>query len=87
MRREAALKSRATIGAVQDRVDRHLPRARRGESLSRKAVWVLASTPGVTTVLTGMRTPEYVDDTLGVLGWPPLDDPCAVYQAARPVRG
>jgi hypothetical protein len=87
MRREAALKSRAASEAVRSLVDPHLPPARRAEPLSRKAVWVLASTPGVTSVLTGMRAPEYVTDTMGVLAWPPLEDPHPAYQVLARVRG
>ena len=60
-----------------------LPAARREESLSRKALWVVASTPGVSCVLNGLRIPTYVDDALGILSWPPLPDPLAVYEAVR----
>src|SRR5205085_773200 len=57
------------------------PAERRGESLSRKALWVVASTPGISSVLVGMRDPEYVRDATAVLSWPPLADPAAVYRA------
>jgi hypothetical protein len=53
-------------------LDPLLPEAKRKESLSRKALWVLASTPGVTCVLNGMRSPAYADDSLAVMGWEPL---------------
>ena len=56
-RQEAARKSQAVTDRIEDLVDPLLPSAQRTESLSRKALWVLASTPGVTTVLVGMRTP------------------------------
>jgi aryl-alcohol dehydrogenase-like predicted oxidoreductase len=59
---------------VEDVLDPLLPAERRGESLSRKALWVAASVPGVSAVLNGMRTPAYVDDALGVLAWPPLPE-------------
>lgn len=87
MRRDAALKSRAAVEAVRTLVDRHLPAGRRGESLSRKAIWLISSTPGVSTVLVGMRAPGYVADALGVLAWPTFPDAGAVYQAMRRVRG
>ncbi|HEX7124172.1 MAG TPA: aldo/keto reductase [Thermodesulfobacteriota bacterium] len=87
MRREAALKSRAASEAVRTLVDRHLPPDRRAESLSRKAIWVVASTSGVTAVLAGMRAPEYVADAVGVLAWPPHPHPGAVYEALARVRG
>jgi hypothetical protein len=53
-------------------LDPLLPEAKRKESLSRKALWVLVSTPGVTCVLNGMRSPAYADDSLAIMGWEPL---------------
>ena len=81
MQREAAERSRTKVALVEQRLDPLLPEARRGESLSRKAMWVLASTPGVTCVLNGMRSISYVDDSLHVMQWEPLRDPLAVYRA------
>ena len=72
LRREATERSRAKTASVSAALDPLLPEARRKESLSRKALWVLASTPGVTCVLNGMRSPAYVDDSLAVMGWEPL---------------
>ncbi len=72
LRREATERSRAKTAAVSAILDPLLPEARRRESLSRKALWVLASTPGVTCVLNGMRSPAYADDSLAVMGWEPL---------------
>lgn len=60
-----------------------LPMERSGETLSRKALWVVASTPGVGSVLNGMRTPAYVDDTLGILRWPQLASALPVYVVIR----
>jgi hypothetical protein len=57
---------------VSTALDPLLSEARRSESLSRKALWVLASTPGVTCVLNGMRSPAYADNSLAVMGWEPL---------------
>jgi predicted aldo/keto reductase-like oxidoreductase len=57
---------------VSASLDPLLPETRRKESLSRKALWVLASTPGVTCVLNGMRSPAYANDSLAVMGWEPL---------------
>jgi hypothetical protein len=64
-----------------------LPESKRTESMSRKALWVLASTPGVSCVLNGMRTVRYVQDSTAVLGWTPLSDPGAVYNAILNVTG
>jgi hypothetical protein len=83
LRRQAVLKSQEAIAGVVAALDPLLPADRRAESLSRKALWVVASTPGVSSVLNGMRTPGYVDDALGILAWPPLKEPLAVYEAVR----
>jgi aryl-alcohol dehydrogenase-like predicted oxidoreductase len=85
MRARAAAQSRAVSQAVSDILDPMLPAERRGETLSRKASWVLASTPGVSSVLVGMRTPAYVSDALGILAWPPLDNAKRVHEAMRDV--
>ena len=66
---------------IEKQLDPILPEPRRGESLSRKAIWVLASTAGVTCVLNGMRSTSYVDDSLQVMQWEPLRDPLVVYRA------
>jgi uncharacterized protein YyaL (SSP411 family)/aryl-alcohol dehydrogenase-like predicted oxidoreductase len=81
MRREATLKSRETTAAIVARLDPLLPDAKRKASLSRKALWVLASTPGVTAVLNGMRSPVYVDDSLAILRWDPLLDVRRIYES------
>jgi hypothetical protein len=86
IRRQAALRSRDAAAAVERALDPHLPPERRGESLSRKALWVVASTPGVSSALIGMRRPEYVEDALGVLAWPPLEGAETVYAALREVE-
>jgi aryl-alcohol dehydrogenase-like predicted oxidoreductase len=83
LRRRASERSRAASLAVAAAVDPHLPAERRGETLSRKALWVLASTPGVASVLVGMRRAAYVDDALGILRWPPLAPARPAYEAVR----
>jgi uncharacterized protein len=82
-RRRAAQSSHESAAAVAAVLDVHLPEQRRAETLSRKAIWVAASTPGVTSVLVGMRRPEYVEDALAVLQWPRLPDTAAVYETLR----
>jgi hypothetical protein len=67
--------------AVARVIDPLFPEARRSESLSRKALWTVASTPGVTCVLVGMRQASYVEDAMGIAAWPPLPDPLAIYRA------
>ncbi|MFM8552823.1 MAG: aldo/keto reductase [Nitrospiraceae bacterium] len=83
LRREATVKSRQKTEAIAAAIDPLLPDARRKESLSRKALWVLASTPGVTTVLNGMRTPRYVADSSAILAWEPLPHPRHVIEALQ----
>jgi uncharacterized protein len=83
LRREATERSRGRTAMVAAAIDPLLPPARRSDSLSRKALWVLASTPGVSSVLNGMRTPQYVNDALAVLRWEPLVNPTVIYQKAR----
>jgi aryl-alcohol dehydrogenase-like predicted oxidoreductase len=85
-RARAARQSQAASNRVTAALNPHLPLARRGESLSRKALWVLVSTPGVSTVLLGMRHPDYVTDGLEALKWPPLGDVRRIYEAMRGVR-
>ncbi|HET8647787.1 MAG TPA: hypothetical protein VFO85_19975, partial [Vicinamibacteria bacterium] len=82
-RRRAAEISRERTGAIGGVLAAVLPPERVGESLSRKAVWVAASAPGVTSVLVGMRQPEYVDDALAVLEWEPLADAGRAFEVIR----
>ncbi|MGH9748544.1 MAG: hypothetical protein ACRD6R_01295, partial [Candidatus Polarisedimenticolia bacterium] len=84
---EAAARSNARTAAVTAVVDPLIPAPRRDETLSRKAIGVLLSTPGVSSVLVGMRRPPYVEDVLGVLSWAPLAEPLAVYRRLEGVRG
>jgi hypothetical protein len=85
LRASAAAHSRAVTAAVSASLDPLLPSERRRETLSRKALWVAASTPGVSCVLVGMRATAYVDDALGILSWPRLPDTGRVYRAMRDV--
>jgi hypothetical protein len=85
-RARAARQSQAASNRVTAALNAHLPLARRGASLSRKALWVLVSTPGVSAVLLGMRHPDYVVDGVEVLKWSPLGDTRKVYEAMREVR-
>ncbi len=80
LRRQAAERSQLLNASLKAGIDPLLPEERRSESLSRKALWTLVSTPGVTAVLNGMRSVDYVEDSLGVLGWPALESPLQVYR-------
>lgn len=81
LRKEAAQKNRAKIKAITDTLDPLLPKNKQSEPISRKALWILASTPGVTCVLNGMRTPRYVDNALAILNWKPLDHTRNLFEA------
>ncbi len=83
LQREAAVRSHAKVAAIARLLDPMLPDERRKESLSRKALWLLASTPGVTCVLNGMRSLAYVEDSLAVLQWPPLPVVRLVYETMK----
>ena len=85
-RRQGASKSQRQSAAVSAVIDPLVPAERRAESLSRKALWILASTPGVSCVLNGMRRPAHVDDSLGILAWPPLDQVVPIYHAIQTLR-
>ena len=83
LRREATERSRAKTASVSAILNPLLPEARHIESLSRKALWVLASTPGVTSVLNGMKTRDYVNDSLAILRWEPVPAIRPLYEAVR----
>jgi aryl-alcohol dehydrogenase-like predicted oxidoreductase len=81
VRREAAERSRNRSASMAQRLDPLLPAHRRTESLSRKALWILTSTPGVSCVLNGMRSVPYVEDSINVMQWEPISDPLAIFRA------
>jgi len=81
LHREASEKSRLRAEELHRTINPLLPDQRRNATLSQKALWVLASTPGVTSVLNGMRSPAYVEDALQILRWEPLHDPRRIYDA------
>ena len=81
-RREAILRSQAQTERVARTIDPLLPASHHTASLSRKMLWLLTSTPGVTCVLNGMRTPTYVEDSLAILRWEPIRETQPIYEAA-----
>lgn len=68
---------------IRAAIEPHLPLELRGESLSRLALDFVASTPGVTCVLNGMRNPAYVADAVGMMTLLPIPDVTAVARAFR----
>ena len=83
MRQEAAKKSEQHLRSVTTTLDEFLPKEKHEEPLSRKALWCLTSTPGVTCVLNGMRATDYVEDSLTILGWEPLPKPQPVFESMQ----
>ena len=81
LRMEAAEKSAKKIQAIRQVIDPLLPESKRKEPFSRKALWVLTSTPGVTSVLNGIRKPAYVEDSLTVLQWEPTMKVNSIFEA------
>ncbi|MEN9577882.1 MAG: hypothetical protein RJA70_891 [Pseudomonadota bacterium] len=45
-----------------------------GATLSQLVLWGLCGVPGVSCVLCGMRSPDYVRDALGALAWEPREE-------------
>jgi aryl-alcohol dehydrogenase-like predicted oxidoreductase len=83
LRMEAAEKSAKNIQNVRKVIDPFLPESKQQEPFSRKALWVLTSTPGVTCVLNGIRKPAYVEDSLIVLQWEPTLKVNSIFEALR----
>ncbi|GKS58491.1 hypothetical protein YTPLAS18_20180 [Nitrospira sp.] len=80
LRHEAAERSRHRLGLIHAALDPLIPEHHRAASLSQLALWVVASTPGVTCVLNGMRSPAYVQDSMTILHWSLLPHPVSVYE-------
>ena len=80
LQREAAERSRLRTEELHRAINPLLPESRRAATLSQKALWVLRSTPGVTCVLVGMRSPAYVADALQILRWDALPHSQRVYE-------
>jgi aryl-alcohol dehydrogenase-like predicted oxidoreductase len=82
----AAATTRKTSEQIHRVIEPLVPPARRNEPLSRLALWSLSSTPGVTSVLLGMRRREWVEDALPLLAWKPLAEPIGVFEALRDAK-
>ena len=78
---QAAQKSSQRLASVAAQVDQYVPLARHGIPLQQKALWVLQSTPHLTTALVGMRRERYVKDVLAVMKRPPLPRAADIYRA------
>lgn len=81
--REGCLASQKRSNKIHHAIEPLLPPDKRKESLSRKALWALASTKGVTVVLNGMRTENYVEDSLPVMQWDLLKDTQIIFDTVK----
>jgi hypothetical protein len=54
--------------------------------LSRLAIWAVASVPGVTAALVGMRREPYVSELRPLLAEPPLAQPERVFSSVERAR-
>ncbi|HVU03205.1 MAG TPA: aldo/keto reductase [Polyangiaceae bacterium] len=86
LRRRAADRSKARSLAIARGLDPSLPEGMRVARLSQKSLAIVASLPGVTTVLVGMRDPEYVHDVVPAMGWERVPDARKVLEAARGIE-
>ncbi|MBK9948438.1 MAG: DUF255 domain-containing protein [Nitrospira sp.] len=82
-RHEATLRSRVQTERIARTIRPLLPDTHRTAALSQQMCWILSSTPGVTCVLNGMRTPKYVEDSLAVLNWTPISETRPIYAEAQ----
>ncbi|MBN9418318.1 MAG: DUF255 domain-containing protein, partial [Candidatus Eremiobacteraeota bacterium] len=60
-----------------------VPGAGAGASLSQLGTWVVDGVPGVSSVLVGMRTQDYVEDLLPVLQWSACKNSLQVFDALK----
>jgi aryl-alcohol dehydrogenase-like predicted oxidoreductase len=67
MRSRAADRTQARLDVIERALAAHLPPELRAEPLSRQALLVLRSLPGVSCVLLGARSPKYVEDALAAV--------------------
>ncbi len=82
-RAKAVAQTAENSRALTAKLDPTLPKERRAAPLSQKALHVLSSCPGVTSVLVGMRRKQWVDDVLPVLSLADLPEPAASLKALR----
>jgi uncharacterized protein len=73
-RSQAAASSQQRSDGIAAALNPALPEGLRGETLSRKALHAVASLAGVSSVLNGMRHPDYVADSMEILKWSPIPD-------------
>ena len=80
---EAAHKSAKKLGEMSQTINPFLPETKHQEPFSRKALWALISTSGVSCVLNGMRHPVYVEDSLTPLQWELHPNPRPIFESFK----
>jgi len=83
MRQTAAERSAARLRPLRSAIEPFLDLRTREQPLSRQALLLLRSLPGVSSVLLGARKPEYVDDALAALALPKVEDARRALAALR----
>ena len=83
MRSKAAERSASRLRSLRSALEPHLDARVRSEPLSRQALSVLRSLPGVNCVLLGARAPAYVEDALAALALPQSSDALGALLALR----
>jgi hypothetical protein len=83
---EAAQRSRLRVERVSASMASFLPPSMTQAPLSQKALRVVMSSTGVTSVLNGMRTRAYVEDSFGALRGALLPNVRPIYEAARRIQ-
>lgn len=68
---------------VHGMLNNYLPQTLRGNSLSSKALLLTASLPYVSSVLVGMRQPDYVDEVISISKDVPISEPEAFWFMER----
>ena len=81
IREDFSKRSAKQIKGIGNNLDAHLPKTMHKLPLSQKALATVIHTEGVTCVLNGMRTPEYVADSISALSIKSFDVKLDLYRA------
>lgn len=83
LRAECSKRSQIMSDKTSKKLNPHLPKELKNETLSRKVLASLANTAGVSCVLNGMRKPVYVEDSLGAMKMPKFEVTEKLYSSFR----
>ena len=82
----ALRRSQDLSDSVRELFEPFIPEEHRDATTSKLALWVYASTPGITAVLVGMRQTEYVADVMPIQAWPRIPEVDSIYRATAEWR-